>query len=128
MPRLVTRMTGMLPATAASAAIEAGIEIPTPCANPCRKNPAIENTPSARMIRIRSGRRPALIHRNRPPNPLPLSESTATSLPTNSLIEKPTSVASNSMPPSAIMIAAATAKGRTSGASRRSVRALIAAT
>ena len=45
----------------------------------------------------------------------------------SSLIEKPTSIASNSMPPSASMIAAATAKGRTSGASRMSVRALIAA-
>ena len=36
-------------------------------------------------------------------------------------------VVSNSMPPSATMIAAATANGRTSGASRMSLTALIAA-
>ena len=57
----------------------------------------------------------------------PFAVSAAMSLPMISLKETPTRVVSNSMPPSAIMIAAATAKGRTSGASRMSVRALIAA-
>jgi hypothetical protein len=94
---------------------------------PCSKNPAIENIPSARMIRISSGSRPALIQRNKPPMALWLSLSSAKSLPISSLIEKPTIIVSNSMPPRVTMIAAAIAKGRTSGASRMSVTALIAA-
>ncbi|MEY9644558.1 hypothetical protein ABIF07_000836 [Bradyrhizobium elkanii] len=77
------------------------------------------------MIRIRRGSRPALIQRNRPLRALWLSASTAKSLPINSLIESPIMVLSNSIPPSATMIAAATAKGRTSGASRMSPTALI---
>ncbi len=44
-----------------------------------------------------------------------------------SLIENPTSIVNNSMPPRVTMIAAAIANGRTSGASRISVTALIAA-
>jgi hypothetical protein len=35
--------------------------------NACSRKPAIANTPSARIIRINSGSRPALIQRNRPP-------------------------------------------------------------
>ena len=126
MPRLVTRMTGMLPAAAASAAIEAGIEIPTPCASPCRKNPAIENTPSARMIRINSGSR-RVDPQEQAAEAVAVVDVDGDFLAEDFAIEKPTSIASNSMPPSASMIAAA-AKGRTSGASRMSVRALISAT
>src|SRR4051812_14034486 len=47
------------------------------------------------------------------------------SLPTSSPSEKPTIMVSNSMPPSATMIAAAIANGRTSGDSRMSVKLLI---
>jgi hypothetical protein len=56
-----------------------------------------------------------------------LSVSSAKSLPMISLIEKPTIIVSNSIPPRVSMIAADIANGRTSGASRISVTALIAA-
>ena len=90
MPRLLTRIAGRLMAAAASAASVIGTAVPTLCAIACSRKPTIANTPSARIIRINSGSRPALIQRNRPPMALWLSVSSAKSLPMSSLIENPT--------------------------------------
>ncbi len=75
-----------------NAATETGTVLPIVCAIAWSKKPSIENTPSTSTIRIRSGSRPALIQRNRPPKALGLSASIPRSWPTSSPIERPTSI------------------------------------